>query len=329
MTESPQSLTDSLQPDLERVEALLSDATSYAEKTIAEPASHLAAAGGKRLRPMLTLMTSLLGDGVNDDVRTAAVIVELTHLATLYHDDVMDSATMRRGAPAAHELWGNTVAILTGDLLFAKASQLVAELGPEALRIHAETFERLCLGQLHETIGPSEGADRIAHYLDVLAGKTGSLIATSARYGALFGGAPAEVVEAMAEFGEKVGIAFQIADDVIDLSADAEVTGKNPGTDLREGVDTMPVLLLRRDEVAGTLDEDGRRVLELLEEDLESDERLGRAVALLRTHPVVDETREMARAWANDAIAELDGVPAGELRDTLRDFALQLVDRLA
>lgn len=328
MTDS-RSLTDTLQTDLDIVEKMLREATSYAEKTIAEPASHLAAAGGKRLRPALTLMTSLLGDGVNDEVRKAAVIVELTHLATLYHDDVMDSATMRRGAPAAQEVWGNSVAILTGDLLFAKASQLVAELGPEAVRIHAETFERLCLGQLHETIGPAVGVDPIAHYLDVLAGKTGSLIATSARYGALFGGAPETDVAAMAEFGEKVGIAFQIADDVIDLSADAEVTGKNPGTDLREGVDTMPVLLLRRNEAAGTLDEAGRRVLDLLAQDLESDEALSRAVAELREHPVVDETREMARTWANDAIAELARVPEGELKDTLRDFAMQLVDRLA
>ncbi|MDO5494201.1 MAG: polyprenyl synthetase family protein [bacterium] len=329
MTESPEGLTHRLAPDLEKVEAGLREATSYAEAAIAGPAGHLAEAGGKRLRPMLTLLTSHLGSGVNESVRAAAVSVELTHLATLYHDDVMDSALVRRGAPAAQALWGNNVAILTGDLLFAKASQIVAGLGPEAVLMHAETFERLCLGQLHETIGPAEGVDAIQHYLDVLADKTGSLIATSARYGAMFGGAPEHLVGVMEAFGEKVGLAFQLADDVIDLTSDGDVTGKTPGTDLREGVDTMPVLLLRKHEREGTLDEEGREILALLASDLEGDSELAAAVGRLRTHAVVDETRVMARQWADDAIAELRGLPEGEVRTVLEEFALQLVDRLA
>nr|NLD41789.1 polyprenyl synthetase family protein [Actinomycetales bacterium] len=329
MTESPEGLTQRLAPHLDQVEAGLREATRYAEEKIAGPARHLATAGGKRLRPLLTLLTSNLGSGVNEEVSKAAVSVELTHLATLYHDDVMDSAVVRRGAPAAHFLWGNNVAILTGDLLFARASRIVAELGPEAVMMHAETFERLCLGQLHETIGPAEGADPIEHYLDVLADKTGSLIAASARYGALFGGAPPEVVDVMEAFGEKVGIAFQLADDVIDLSADTELTGKTPGTDLREGVDTMPVLLLRRHEAAGTLDAEGRELLTLLDSDLDDDGALAAAVERLRQHAVVEETRLMARTWADDAIAELAHLPAGEVREVLEEFALQLVTRLA
>lgn len=326
MAETPSS---TLSGELERVEADLRAATSYAEKTIARPAGHLAKAGGKRLRPMLTLLTSLLGDGVNENVRTAAVCVELTHLATLYHDDVMDNAAVRRGAPSAQSLWGNNVAILTGDLLFARASQLVSRLGPEAVLMHAQTFERLCLGQLHETIGPPEGADPIEHYLGVLADKTGSLIATSARYGAMFGGAGQDVVDVMEAYGEKVGLAFQVADDVIDLTSDGTVTGKTPGTDLREGVDTLPVLLLRRREREGTLDAEGQAILTALEGDLSEDDPLADVVAALSVHPMVEETRQMARAYAEDAIRQLDALPAGDVRDELAQFATQLVERLA
>src|SRR5699024_1094306 len=131
---------------------------------------------------------------------------------------------------------GNSIAILVGDLLFARASQLVAELGPKAVRIQADAFERLVLGQLNETLGPRDGEDPIEHYLGVLADKTGSLIAASAHYGALFSGAPQPAVDAAVEYAEKVGVAFQLADDVIDLVSDADTTGKTPGTDLREGV---------------------------------------------------------------------------------------------
>ncbi|NCD19228.1 MAG: polyprenyl synthetase family protein [Actinobacteria bacterium] len=317
-----------LGPEMAEVEIELAAATSHAEQLVDSATTHLARAGGKRLRPLLTLLASQLGSGVNDRVRRAAVAVEVTHLASLYHDDVMDSATLRRGAPAAQALWGNNVAILTGDLLFARASQLVASLGPEAVLIHAETFERLCLGQLHEALGPQAGEDPVAHYLGVLADKTGSLIATSARYGALFSGAPADAVAVMEAYGEKVGVAFQLADDVIDLSADSATSGKTPGTDLKEGVDTMPVLLLRRRGSAGELDEAGEAILGRLGTDLD-DAALARVVADLRAHPVVEDARAMARAWADDAVAELDALPRGEVRDALEEFAVLLVDRLS
>ncbi|WP_230977487.1 polyprenyl synthetase family protein [Georgenia yuyongxinii] len=318
-----------LTPLMSDVEDRLRASVVGADQLVDAPAAHLAAAGGKRLRPLLTLLTAELGGGVNDDVLTAAVAVELTHLATLYHDDVMDSAPMRRGAPAAHEVWGNSVAILTGDLLFARASQLVAQLGADAVRVHAETFERLCLGQLHETLGPADGEEPTGHYIRVLADKTGSLIAASARYGATFSGAGAELAEILTRYGEKVGVAFQLADDVIDLSADAATTGKTPGTDLREGVDTMPVLLLRQRAAAGTLDDDGLRLLERLGEDLGSDEALSSIVADLRGHKVVGEARDLAAAWARDAVDELAPLPEGDVKDALGAFAGLLVDRLA
>jgi heptaprenyl diphosphate synthase len=310
------------------VEERLRDAVAHADAFADTTARHLVNAGGKRLRPMLTLLAAQLGDGQRPEVVDAAVVVELTHLATLYHDDVMDSAPLRRGAPAAHEVWGNSVAILTGDLLFARASTTVAGLGPEAVRLQSTTFERLCLGQLHETVGPQDGEDPVQHYLRVLADKTGSLIATSARFGAMFAGCPPDVVRTVTRYGEKVGVAFQLADDVIDLSADGGRTGKTPGTDLREQVPTMPVLLLRS-RVGATGDPGDAALLALLDSDLSDDAALSRAVAALRAHPVVAETRALAVTWARDAVDELRSLDASPAKDALVAFADALVDRAA
>ena len=318
-----------LSAELEDIEQRLQAAAGSADPLVDPSARHLLDAGGKRIRPVLVLLTSQFGGGVNDQVRAAAVATELTHLATLYHDDVMDSAPLRRGAPSAHEVWGNSVAILTGDLLFAKASRIVADLGPQAVRIQAEAFERLVLGQLHETLGPAEHEDPIEHYLQVLADKTGSLIAAAAHYGTILSGAPPEIETAAVAYAEKVGVAFQLADDVIDLISDAETTGKTPGTDLREGVPTMPVLLLRRRAAAGELDEAGQRLVADLDGDLAADEDLADVLTRLTAHPVLAEAREMARAWAAGAVAELDGLPQSETRTALDEFAHLLVDRLA
>ncbi len=169
------------------------------------------------------------------DLLTAACVVELTHLASLYHDDVMDEAQLRRGARSANARWDNHVAILTGDFLFARSSELTSRLGRDAVRIQAETFARLVEGQILETLGPGDGEDPLEHYLRVVAGKTGSLIATSARYGAIFAGATPEVEAALTTYGEKVGIAFQLSDDILDIASDSGDSGKTPGTDLREG----------------------------------------------------------------------------------------------
>jgi len=321
------ALAELLAQRLEIVEERLRGVVTYADRLADSASRHLVDAGGKRLRPLLTLLAAQLGDGARPEVVDAAVVCELTHLATLYHDDVMDSAPLRRGAPSAHEVWGNSVAILTGDLLFARASTTVAGLGPEAVRIQAATFERLCLGQLHETVGPAEGEDPVEHYLQVLADKTGSLVATSGRFGAMFAGCPPEVVRVMTEFGEKVGVAFQLADDVIDLTSDAAVTGKTPGTDLREKVPTMPVLLLRERAAAPDADPADRELLALLDADLSSDDALAEAVAALREHAVVAETRELASRWAREATDVLAALPEGTVRSALHDFASSLVHR--
>ena len=224
------------------VEALLRSHTRSEYPFVDETAHHLVAAGGKRLRPLLTLLTAQFGDATRQGVIAAAVACEITHLATLYHDDVMDEAPLRRGVESANMRWGNTIAILTGDFLFAKSSDLLADLGPEAVRLQARTFERLVIGQIMETQGPQKGEDPLAHYLQVVADKTGSLIATSARFGAMTSGASAEVIETVTKFGEKIGVAFQLADDVIDIASESNQSGKTPGTDLREGVPTLVTL---------------------------------------------------------------------------------------
>ena len=322
------ALDGALQARLALVEERLRDAVSQSDRLADATSRHLVNAGGKRLRPALALLTAHLGDASRPEVVDAAVVVELTHLATLYHDDVMDSAPTRRGAPAAHEVWGNSVAILTGDLLFARASAVVAGLGPQAVRIQAETFERLCLGQLHETVGPSEGEDSVEFYLQVLADKTGSLIATSARFGAMFAGCSPSVVKQVTRYGELAGVAFQLADDVIDVRSDAATTGKTPGTDLREGVATMPVLLLRRRVAAGGSAEDAA-LLAAIDGDLSSDAALEAVVARLGAHPVVDETAALAQNWAARAAEAIANLPAGEVKDSLLSFAESLVERAA
>ncbi|WP_432495334.1 polyprenyl synthetase family protein [Kineococcus auxinigenes] len=321
------ALLAALREGLEVVEERLREAVGNADPLADAASRHLVEAGGKRVRPMLTLLGAHFGDPGRAEVVDAAVVVELTHLASLYHDDVMDSAPTRRGAPAAHHVWGNNVAILTGDLLFARASNVVAGLGPEAVRVQAQTFERLCLGQLHETVGPRPGQDAVAHYLDVLSDKTASLIATAGRFGAQFGGAAPEVVRAMVRYGEDVGVAFQLADDVLDLTSDVGDSGKRPGTDLREGVPTLPVLLARRAAADG--DAPAGRVVALLDSGgLADDAVLAEAVEALRAHPVTAAARAAAREWAGRATAHLADVPDGAARRALETYAATVADRV-
>jgi heptaprenyl diphosphate synthase len=318
------ALLKSLETGLETVEVQLKSATTYADSVAKNPARHLVDAGGKRIRPALVLLAAQFGDPTRQAVYDAAVVVELTHLATLYHDDVMDDAPTRRGVPTAQHVWGNSVAILTGDLLFARASQVGSNLGQASLTLQADTFERLCLGQLHETVGPSEGQDPISHYVQVLADKTGSLIAASARLGIMLSGAPAEYEEPMRVFGEKVGVAFQLIDDVIDIS-DAGPSGKTPGTDLRAGVPTMPVLLLRKAAAAG--DKSAADLLTLIDGDLSEDSVLAYVVKRLREHAVAEQAYNEAKRWADEAVEAIQVLPAGSIREALAMFAQAVVDR--
>lgn len=310
---------------LEAVERRLYEVTEQTRKLPDTASKHLLAAGGKRARPNLLLLTARLGDPERPETIDAAVTVELIHLASLYHDDVMDDAPVRRGAPAAHEVWGNSVAILTGDLLFSKASVVTAKLGAAAIEVQAETFERLVLGQLNEFAGPPEGADPIEHYIQVLADKTGSLIATSARFGVMFSRADQALAEPVRIFGERVGVAFQLADDIIDLTATSSESGKTPGTDLRERVPTLPVLYVRAAAAAG--DESAAEVVRLLDVDLTSDEALETARAALAAHPVTEKARTEALRWVDDAKTALEPLPDGIVKESLFAFADSVVAR--
>jgi heptaprenyl diphosphate synthase len=312
-----EALAGRLRDRMAVVEKALSGHVQSRAGFVTETASHLMEAGGKRFRPLLVLLAAETGDRPDsDEVVTAACVVELTHLASLYHDDVMDEADLRRGTVSAHSVWGNHVAILTGDFLFSKSSQLTAELGPDAVRIQAHTFTRLVEGQILETVKPAPGEDPLAHYLDVVAGKTGSLIATSARYGARFGGASPEVEAALTSYGEIVGSAFQLSDDILDIASESGESGKTPGTDLREGVPTLPVLMAQ-----ASTDPADARLLELLAGDLTDDGSHAEALDLLRKHPALDEARAYVIAQAAEAKAHLTALPAGPVRDALEAFA--------
>ncbi|MGR0219677.1 polyprenyl synthetase family protein [Agromyces sp. ZXT2-6] len=346
-TSADRAMARSIDDGLDRVEAGLVEQVRFADSLADVSSRYLLEAGGKRVRPMLTLLASQLGDGVIDDVVTAAMAIEITHLGSLYHDDVMDESDRRRGVPTAQNVWGNSVAILTGDLLFARASQLMAKLGERAIRMQADTFERLVLGQLNETVGPDADEDPIEHYIQVLADKTGSLIAAAAQSGIVFSNADPALEPPIVEFGEKIGVAFQLIDDVIDLSPQPEETGKVPGTDLRAGVVTLPLLrledLAKTDAAAADLLERIRR--DVLPPDAASgspdpvDTNTGASrivpsratidalVDELREHEATRATLAEAHRWARDAVAALAPVPEGSVKKALTRFADTIVER--
>jgi len=314
----------SLSAAMAEVEELLRSQIEGNYPLVVETSRHLVTAGGKRLRPLLTLITSHFGDPHKRGILEAAVVCELTHLATLYHDDVMDEAPLRRGVESANNRWGNTIAILTGDYLFAKASDLLADLGPEAVRLQARTFERLVIGQIMETQGPQKGEDPLAHYLQVVADKTGSLIATSARFGAMTSGASAEVIETVTKFGEKIGVAFQLADDVIDITSDSKESGKTPGTDLLEGVPTLVTL-----NVMKSTDKADRDLQKLLSKPIVDKKVVTQVLKELRNHKALDKSRLQLMQIARDARAALGPLPVNDATGALFSLCDAVVDRTA
>jgi heptaprenyl diphosphate synthase len=304
---------------LDAVEAALHDAVRAEDRFVADVAGHLMSAGGKRFRPLVTVLAAHFGDPNRPEIVPAAAVCELTHLATLYHDDVMDEAPVRRGQESANARWDNTVAILTGDFLFSRASNILADLGPYAVRLQAKTFERLVIGQIHETVGPATGADPIEHYLGVLADKTGSLIATAAEFGAHYAGADDAVIAGLRAFGERIGVAFQLSDDILDIASDSVESGKTPGTDLREGIATLPALYALR---AATSD----RLEVLLSHPLIDDAELDEALRLLRASPALDEARETLRCYAataRDTLADLPDIPPRAALEALTELVIE------
>jgi heptaprenyl diphosphate synthase len=294
--------------DLALVEEALLEVGQSGDQLLTETSRYGVAAGGKRFRALLVLLAAQFGEAPSDpQVIKAAVAIELTHLATLFHDDVMDEADVRRGSDSVNARWGNSVAILAGDFLFAHASLVLASLGPDAVRIQAETFMRLVNGQLAETIGPRPGQDVLEHYMYVINEKTGSLIATAGQFGAMFSGAPESVTERISRACSQLGIAWQVSDDIIDVASDSAQSGKTPGTDLREGVPTLPVLYALRSPDAA--DERLRWLLSADDADLSDPALLAETLGLLRGHHAMAEARADVLTWVNGARSQIMALP--------------------
>jgi len=308
---------------LEAFEEQLLKASQADSEFVSEAATHIISAGGKRFRPMLVFLAAEMGGEPFEehDLMRAAMVMELTHVASLYHDDVMDEADVRRGTPSANRYFGNSVAILVGDFLFAQASKIVALLGVPYIILQAETFARLVQGQIAETRGPGADDDPLDHYLRVIADKTGSLIAASAQFGGMVAGASDEVRAALAAYGEEVGLVFQLSDDLLDILSDD--SGKTPGTDLREGVPTLPVLMLN-----DSSDPADRELLARIQGDLSDDATLAEVLDDLRAHPVIEQARAEVRRRAEIAKAHLAPLADGEAKETLMGVPDMLVDRM-
>jgi heptaprenyl diphosphate synthase len=330
MAASIPGLSDLVDPDVrDAVAAFLTDvetelraAVTSPDPLIDEAAAHLVRAGGKRFRPLTVSLCAQLGDPTRPELLSSAVLMELTHLATLYHDDVMDEAPLRRGAASANSRWSNRIAVYVGDFLLARAAQMAAGLGDEAVRLQARTLAQLVRGQLAETVGP-RGGDPIRHHLGAVEDKTASLIATSARLGGLFSGLPAHHVETLAEFGTAIGIAFQLSDDLLDIASESAQSGKTPGTDLREGVPTLPVLYALSDPSAGT-----PRLRELLSKGpLTDDEEHAEALGLLRESAALKQARETVHRYAEAARTSARTLPAGSARRALEQLCEYIADR--
>ncbi|KQB84354.1 polyprenyl synthetase family protein [Corynebacterium oculi] len=318
-----EALNERVGRGLSMVEETLYAHLSQGDEILQDKVMHLVRAGGKRFRPMFALLASEYGDKpMCEDVVRAAAVVEMTHLATLYHDDVMDEASRRRGVESANARWGNSVAILAGDHLLAQASGIMAELGTNTVKHFAETFGTLVTGQMRETVG-AQGGDPIAHYTRVIEEKTGVLIASAGYLGALHGGARAEYVQALRGYGHAIGMVFQIVDDIIDLFSTPEESGKTRGTDLREGVFTLPVLYALGEE-----GEVGERLRALLTGPVTSEETLHEALDLLERSGGRARAAADAAVWAQRARRHLEVLPEAPATRALDALVRYTAERL-
>ena len=317
-------LEKELLTSMAEVEVFLRNSIEGKYPLVIETSRHLVDAGGKRLRPLLTLIASHFGNPKAKGIIEAAVVCELTHLGTLYHDDVMDEAPLRRGVESANNRWNNTVAILTGDYLFAKTSQLLADLGPEAVRLQALTFERLVIGQIMETQGSSTDKTALEHYLSVVSDKTASLISASARYGAMISGANEKIMDALTNFGEEIGTVFQLADDIIDIASDSKESGKTPGTDLREGVPTLVTLfILESDDPADA------ELKKILSAPITDEAIVAQTILTLRSHSALTRSRELVAGYGRSAQKHLEILPEGPAKAALVGLSQAVISRTA
>jgi len=303
---------------LAEVEAGLEKAVRSDSDFVTEAASYLVSAGGKRFRPMLLLLGGYFGDPTDPRLIQGAVAIEIVHLATLYHDDVIDEAVSRRGHTSVNATWGNTVAILTGDFLFARASEISADLGTDVSRLLARTIATLCDGQIREVELTGRATADEGAYMEIIRRKTAALIATSCRLGGMLSDAPAEAIERLDDLGMALGMAFQLSDDIMDVVSTEEELRKEPGQDMREGVYTLPVLYALQDEEKGEL-------AELLAEGPLEGERLSRALDIVRAEGSLGRARDAVTLQVRRARTLAGGLEPGLARDAL----VQLMEYLA
>jgi heptaprenyl diphosphate synthase len=303
---------------LDEVEAALEKAVRADSEMLAETSRYLLDAGGKRFRPMLVLLSGYFGDPTDPRLIPGSVAIELVHQATLYHDDVIDEADARHGVASANVRWDNTVAILTGDYLFARASEISTDLGTDICALLARTIATLCDGQIREVEAAGRVGQTESAHLEVIRRKTGALIATSCRLGAMLSDAPAPSQDVLEEFGGALGVAFQLSDDIMDLTSSQETLGKEPGQDLREGVFTLPVI--------HALGRPGAEELrDLLADGPPSGERLDRALELVREPGSLAHARAAVADEVDRARMLAERLPEGPPRTSL----IQLAEFLA
>ena len=314
-------LEGEIRPRLDGVEDALRKAVEAESDVLGTTAGYLLAAGGKRFRPTLVLLAGYFGDATDPRLIQGAAAIELTHVATLYHDDVMDEAASRHGVPSVNTRWDNTIAILTGDFLFARSSELAADLGPDVCRLLAQTIAILCEGQIRDVASAGDVDKTEQDHLEVIRRKTGVLIASSCRMGGMLSDAAPDDLETLGAFGESLGLAFQLSDDIMDITATQLELGKEPVTDIREGVYTIPVLHAlghgpHRDEL--------RRILAAGPPD---GELLDRALEIVRTSGAIDHARAGVATEVARAIELARRLPEGHAQHALVSSARFLAER--
>lgn len=315
-------------PELERaVRARLDDVEVALEKAVhadsdllAETARYLLAAGGKRFRPMLVLLSGHFGDPTDPRLIPGSVAIELVHLATLYHDDVIDEADSRRGTPSVNARWDNTVAILTGDYLFARASEISTDLGTDVCALLARTIATLCDGQIREVEASGRVTQDVSNYLEIIRRKTGVLIAASCRLGGMLSDASAEHIDVLERFGASLGMAFQLSDDIMDLTATEAELGKEPGVDVKEGVYTLPVLLA----LAGPR---GRELSQLLAGGAPDGPTMQRVLGIVREPEILEAARAAVAEEVERAVGLVRMLPDGVAASALVQLARFLAHR--
>ena len=310
----------------EEIRSRLNDVEAGLEKTVradyellGEAASYVLTAGGKRFRPMLVLLSGYFGDPGDARLVQGAVAIELTHVATLYHDDVMDEAQFRHGVPSVNAKWDNSIAILSGDFLFAKASEISADLGAEVTRLLARTIATVCDGQIRDVSTAGSLSQTEEGYMETIRRKTAALIATSCRLGGMLSDAPEGHVDLLEQFGEALGMGFQLSDDIMDVISTEDELGKPPGQDLRQGVYTLPVLYALGDGRRGA------QLAELLSEGPPQGAPLDRALQLVAS----DESLHPARAAVTREVRKAREVAVGLPEGPAKDALINLTEYLA